>query len=463
LLLYKYSRAGFKIEITNIEKSCMQKLNIQSFKTHILLNKMSFTDVFVSTQTFTVRSNIKYIDLQKFYDSVTPADHKCLHSIKQGLPKLKKNKINLKSVGFPPSVEGPTAEGEAFGGAAAAGGSRSTTVADGTSLATELPTDSLLGSVCFIKYQNQKKGTSSASVKKSRKLKEHGDPTKKNFLNCITMVIFAGKKINIKFFKNGVFQLTGCLYIKHVIVCLASIRQELLKARHVFVFENWQDNITSDEFSISTQAQAVAASRPPTGALPLSVPPKVAPPKGVGAPPSNDGNQWMSKFFTEKEPEKDLIFFIKSAMRNIDFSIGFEINRFLLLQRLISRFKYDDSVIIPDAVGNKTDIKIKLRLSQEEIENLPVTILTFPEEKLTTTTYKKNCEFIEHNKIKLENKFKDKFVSIFIFQNGKVLLSAADEILQNKYYTWFKTLIQDIKQEIKLQQTVKQSFYSSRK
>jgi len=458
---------------------------------------MSFTDVFVSTQTFTVRSNIKFIDLQKFYDSVTPTDHKCLHSIKQGLPKLKKNKINLKSVGLPPSVEGPTAEGEAFGGTnndlrpllaptlrvgSTAGGSRSPAVAeggtnggfapvgaierkalDGTSLATDLPTDSLLGSVCFIKYQNQKKGTSSASVKKSRKLKEHGDPTKKNFLNCITMVIFAGKKINIKFFKNGVFQLTGCLYIKHVIVCLASIRQELLKARHVFVFENWQDNITSDEFSISTQAQAVAASRPPTGALPLSVPPKVAPPKGVGAPPSNDGNQWMSKFFTETEPEKDLIFFIKSAMRNIDFSIGFEINRFLLLQRLISRFKYDDSVIIPDAVGNKTDIKIKLRLSQEEIENLPVTILTFPEEKLTTTTYKKNCEFIEHNKIKLENKFKDKFVSIFIFQNGKVLLSAADEILQNKYYTWFKTLIQDIKQEIKLQQTVKQSFYSSRK
>jgi hypothetical protein len=40
-------------------------------------------------------------------------------------------------------------------------------------------------------------------------------------------------------------------------------------------------------------------------------------------------------------------------------------------------------------------------------------------------------------------------VSISVFQNGKVLLSAMDASIQEKYYDWFTTLISKIEEVIK--------------
>lgn len=59
----------------------------------------------------------------------------------------------------------------------------------------------------------------------------------KNFLKCITCIIQLDKFINVKIFRNGVFQLTGCKHIQHVIDCLKIILFKLEKCKQYTLFE----------------------------------------------------------------------------------------------------------------------------------------------------------------------------------------------------------------------------------
>ena len=309
------------------------------------VSKMAFADIPVSTQTFTVRSNIQHIELHRFYDELEPVS--------------------------PDSSPGDA--GKTIGGARRE------------------------AAIICVKYQQHKKGCDpEKDLKTKRKRttsKEHEAP-KRNFLNCITLIIQIEKRINIKIFKNGVFQLTGCKDIDNVRRCLKLILTELSKANERTSPTCFQFEEGSDDFAI----------------------------------------------------------YIKSAMRNIDFDLGFKVNRTLLAKRLTCIYEDDDDVIIPDAIGNKMDVKVKLRITREELEHLPVTKITNPthnEPNEEEILYKNCLHIIEPDKKKLETKLKDKFVSISVFQNGKVLLSAMDASIQEKYYEWFTNLISEIEEDIK--------------
>lgn len=315
---------------------------------------MQFSNSSVSTQTFTIRSNIQYIDLNKFYESITPATSYELPS--KNIPKLHIPNVNQKGI------------------------------------------------IAQIKYQQMKKGEDKdlKIKKKNKKTKDDNSlKPKKNFLNCITIIMYTNKRINIKFFKNGVLQLTGCKHINHVIICINAIYEELIKAKECFIIEN------------------------------------------------NDNN---------------ILVYIKSVMRNIDFNLGYEINRFMFLKKFIELCEKDENIIFLDAVADKTEVKIKIRISKEEIEELPITRINLFAQEITILKYESCMHIIEHDKRKLENKFKDKFVTITVFQNGKVLLSGADESLQKKYFEWFVCNVQKIEQYvIKPVPVVKKTFLVNHK
>jgi len=313
---------------------------------------MAFADIPVSTQTFTVRSNIQHIALHQFYEKLEPADVCPLRSAQPGSP--------------PGGGTGGTRQEAAI--------------------------------IC-IKYQQHKKGCDpekDLKTKRKRTTSKEQESPKRNFLNCITLIIQIEKRINIKIFKNGVFQLTGCKDIDNVRRCLKLILTELSKA--------------------------------------------------------NDRRGVSPTCFQLKEGSDDFVIYIKSAMRNIDFDLGFKVNRALLAKRLTCIYEDDDDVIIPDAIGNKMDVKVKLRITREELEHLPVIKITNPthtEPKEEEILYKNCLHIIEPDKKKLETKLKDKFVSISVFQNGKVLLSAMDASIKEKYYEWFTNLINEIEEDIK--------------
>jgi len=302
---------------------------------------MTFAEIPVSTQTFTVRSNIKNINLHMFYEKLQP-------------------------------VIDPT-----------------------------LKTQSAI--IISVKYQQQKKGCDSPKELKTKRKNDDSktaETPKRNFLNCITLVIQTEKRINIKIFKNGVFQLTGCKGINNVRQCLKLILDELKMLKN-------------------------------------------------------------EDCFTLGEGSETFIIFIKSAMRNIDFDLGFKIKREILANHLSHFYDNDDNVIIPDAVGNKMDVKVKIRIERDELKALPVTKIINPnsdnpiEEKIT---FEDCLHIIEPDAKKLESKLKDKFVSISVFQNGKVLMSAMDESIQEKCYKWFTHLIKQIENDIRPKILPKKTF-----
>ena len=98
----------------------------------------------------------------------------------------------------------------------------------------ELDLDSLFGEIdvdedlVHVLYRKREKGE-----KKKRKVK----PNPKNFLNCIFLTFRSScKKVNLKLFKNGVIQLTGCKGVDHSKTVLLSFWKVVRKTtlRHKF-------------------------------------------------------------------------------------------------------------------------------------------------------------------------------------------------------------------------------------
>jgi len=274
---------------------------------------MIFEDIKVSTQTFTVRSNILNLDLYLFYTQISPCKNK-------------------------------NAE------------------------------------ILYMKYKSLFKGEEDS---KKIKKKNNGG-TKKNFLNCVSLVIQTNnnksddKKINVKTFKNGVFQLTGCKQIDHVKTCLGIIIEQLNLHPHLFTLTN---------------------------------------------------------------DDKQFVIYIKSAMRNIDFAVDFKIDRTKLLEYINKETPYT----IPTVVTANMGVKIKIPI---ELDELPILRIDYNDnlETVEKELLLKDCkDIIEPDPKKRLIKFEKKFISISIFQNGKILMSCVDETFQRIYFDIIFKLINKIK------------------
>ena len=97
--------------------------------------------------------------------------------------------------------------------------------------------------IISIKYKTQTKG----EFKKKKTKKKTN--SKKNFLNCITVVILFDKKINVKVFKNGVFQLTGCKNLHHAKQSIYYILQHISKCD--YMIHLWLKVIIVDAYLMS--------------------------------------------------------------------------------------------------------------------------------------------------------------------------------------------------------------------
>ena len=105
----------------------------------------SFADIPVSTQTFTVRSNIQHIELQRFYEELQPMDPDATRAME------------------------PDGRHEA--------------------------------AILCVKYQQSKKGCDpekDLKTKRKRTVAKEPPVPKRSFLNCITLIIQIEKRINIK-------------------------------------------------------------------------------------------------------------------------------------------------------------------------------------------------------------------------------------------------------------------------
>lgn len=286
------------------------------------VNSLTFENINVSTQTFTVKTNICNIDLAKVY-IIFPIDS-CITFVK-----------NVKT----------DSENNRF---------------------------------------EQCKGI-------NPKIKQTNDLVRKNFLNCVTLILKFDKKINVKIFKNGVFQLTGCKHVDHVKRSLEKIFSILRLRKDCFSF---LDN------------------------------------------------------------DNDFIVYIKSAMRNINFSLDYKINCNTLLECL----QNSPVNIIPP---NPRNVGIKFKIKVENIEETTVLCVEYKDRKETIYPFKTCFEKIEPDETKLKKKLaKERFSSISIFHNGKILMSSMEDMIQKKCFEWLMSFLSQHRSYIEKKQVQPKTLFS---
>ena len=235
----------------------------------------------------------------------------------------------------------------------------------------ELDLDSLFDEInvdedlVHILYKKREKGE-----KKKRKVK----PNPKNFLNCISLTFRSGcKKVNLKLFKNGVIQLTGCKGADHSKSALLSFWKVVRKTtlQHRFDY---------------------------------------------------------------------LECYLVSVMRNINFNLGFPIDREKLGNYVVNNSNsYGISQVVGGFIGTRFVIPV------ESIKDMPVYRIKIENEE----------DIEEGGTVKYEefanpNSGAKKYITVTIFQTGRVLFSGPHEKYQDPVIDWFFSLVEKIADDIKV-------------
>lgn len=247
--------------------------------------------------------------------------------------------------------------------------------------------------IITVSYKGQDRG----KPKKRKKVlsTEEG----KNFLNCVsfTVQVDPKKNINVKLFNNGVFQLTGCKYYAHAQKALVAVWKAIQKTVDVFQYK-----------------------------------------QGTG--------------FSDSYMEA----YVVSAMRNVDFRLGFEIDREALGTHIINNTVYKIVPIIQGFMG------VQLSIPIESVADMIIHKISFPpdldeeEEFLDEKVrYDAFWEIKPTEKVKAQ---KGKAITIAVFQTGKVLISGIDEMYQEPVFQWFIKEIKSIQDLIMIKKDDPKTF-----
>lgn len=248
---------------------------------------------------------------------------------------------------------------------------------------------------CYANFPVTENGVISAKYRLNHKGDYKEKPIKpksKNFLNCVTLSIQTDKKINVKIFNNGVFQFTGCKVKSHVIDCMNIILSQMVRI----------ECYTLNDAMLSSCC------------------------------------------------DTSIIYYIISAMRNIDFELGFPIDRKMLGTMIAAE---NSTYSIPPMTTGYMGVKIKIPISDTTTIVIPKIEFNRETRELIETCVAH--DILYKTAFPMKRKLKTYFVSISVFQNGKVLMSGIDESIQKPCYDWFMTTIDRLKPIISVHKVIK--------
>lgn len=211
------------------------------------------------------------------------------------------------------------------------------------------------------------------------KQKKQKISNKKWFRNSITIVIILDKPINFKVCRNGTFQMTGCKHDYHVEECIKILWGILEKNNDIFSFT---------------------------------------------------------------PGKKNLEILIIPSMRNIDFSLGFNIDREKLNQYMWDQDKF--YCLLETSFGY-TGVNIKIPL-EKNINKMIIKKLSYDLEKKEwnneKTTYEKYLDILDpkDKKTKLKS---ERYNTFLVFHSGKVIMSGLTfEFMEDIYNIFVNLMIQ---------------------
>lgn len=215
------------------------------------------------------------------------------------------------------------------------------------------------------------------------KQKKSHNKTKKSkwFRNSFTIVmIVENKPINFKVCQNGVFQVTGCKFDKHAEECI----------KYIWYYIKDQKDIYN---------------------------------------------------FTTKDNQLEVLFI--PAMRNIDFSLGFNVDREKLSKYMSTQTEFHS--LLETSFGY-TGVNIKLPIEQEITtmnikrfiyENSKDEIHNWLEDNITYGDYL--TKLTEKERLKKINK--ERFNTFLVFHSGRVIFSGiCAELMRESYYYFLKII-----------------------
>lgn len=206
---------------------------------------------------------------------------------------------------------------------------------------------------------------------------------KKWFRNSITLVIILSKPINIKICRNGTFQMTGCKFNTDSVDVVKYI-WGIINETKTFTYKNDREN----------------------------------------------------QFYT----------YIIPSMRNIDFDVGFTIDRDKLNQYM---YKHMDYHCILETSFGYTAVNIKMKL-KNDIKDMQIKKIvndgnTFKEEVVTYNEYLNELSVKER-----ENKLKsDRYITFLVFHSGKIIMSGLTREFMRDEYKKFIDILKFAEEDIK--------------
>lgn len=206
--------------------------------------------------------------------------------------------------------------------------------------------------------------------------------SKTYFLNSITIIVMLenGKMINTKISKNGKFQITGCKSNEHFINCV----------RYVY------DNIRKAEAYIG------------------------------------------EKICTLKNNEIKPRMIFNIVMKNIDFKVGFSIQRDDL-----DTFMNTDTDFTSHYEGSiTTGVNIKLKSEHPYEANLIQMVIEDNDVQITSVPYANYLTFLDDKERKKESR-KTKYFTFLVFCSGSIIMSGSGPDMERVYKKFMKILLKN--------------------
>lgn len=233
------------------------------------------------------------------------------------------------------------------------------------------------GSIITLEYQNNIRGVD-LKKKKKKDTKKSGN----YFRNSLTVVmIIDGKKVNFKASNNGKFQMTGCKYDIHAEQCVKWFWEYIKDASNTYSFIN------------------------------------------------------------NKEDDKSLKMIFIPAMRNIDFSLNFIVDREKLDEYFNTCTEYRS--LLETSFGY-TGVNIKIPL-KKEIRSLMLKQIEYRKGKWIEPTEVPYDTYLDmlSEKEKLKKLQKSRYNTFLVFHSGKIIMSGMEASFMKDTYYEFLDIIRD--------------------
>jgi TATA-box binding protein (TBP) (component of TFIID and TFIIIB) len=265
------------------------------------------------------------------------------------------------------------------------------------------------GSIITLEYQNKIRGVDLKKKDKEKNKEKNKEKKKRGnyFRNSVTIVmIIDGKKINYKVSRNGKFQMTGCKYDVHSEKCVEWFWHYIKDSKELYKIQKFKtDNPTQpDSYSDSDSEEDDEESK-----------------------------------YESKDEEMKAIFI--PAMRNIDFSLNFFVDR----EKLDEYFNTctDYFSLLETSFGyTGVNIKIPVKIPIIELKLKQLTWARGKWQKPSYITYGDYLKLLPPKEVAKKLK-KQRYNTFLVFHSGKIIFSGLEATFMRPVYYEFLNIIRD--------------------